>query len=488
MEQKQEFSRIRSFIWPIHGYELKKFLPLTIIFFFISFNYSALRNLKDIFVIDNVSAEALYFIKMFGVTPLVVFYTLVYNTLINKVGRHNLFYGVIAYFLAFFTIFTFVLYPNAEYLTLNSFYDYFNTLAPNFNGFWGAIKYWFFSLFYIHAELWGTFGISVVLWSFINEITSVKQSKRFYSFLALGANIALIFSGSFLKMFKNNRIALVYMVIASGILTLLIYSWFYGRIKANPADYQIEEKKSRKKKPKLGFVESLKFLFTSKYLGLIAVLVLSYGFVISLIESVWKSQIKILQQVSSDTGLLEEIYGNEVILIGIVSIISIFTAASWIIKKSWLAGALITPIIASVLGAIFFSFMLFGRELTFFQSIFGVSSLMIAVVVGMLQVVFIKAFKYTLFDPTKEAAYIPLDSESKLKGKAAVDGVGGRLGKSGGSMLLTFVLIPFLGGGRIDGAIGYILAIVAIALFFWIVAAIKLDKEFKKKLAEGSKE
>jgi AAA family ATP:ADP antiporter len=91
---------------------------------------------------------------------------------------------------------------------------------------------------------------------------------------------------------------------------------------------------------------------------------------------------------------------------------------------------------------------------------------------------FIKSAKYTLFDPTKEITYIPLDENSKVIGKAAVDGVGARLGKSLGSLILTTWLVPFVGDGQIQNVKQYILVMLAIIIVIWLVSVNRLNTMF----------
>jgi AAA family ATP:ADP antiporter len=94
---------------------------------------------------------------------------------------------------------------------------------------------------------------------------------------------------------------------------------------------------------------------------------------------------------------------------------------------------------------------------------------------GSLQNCLARASKYTVFDATKELAFVPLNKESKLKGKAAIDGVGSRLGKSGGSLMHQSLLMVF---GTVTLSTPYVAALLLGAIGVWISAVRALGKRF----------
>ena len=122
-----------------------------------------------------------------------------------------------------------------------------------------------------------------------------------------------------------------------------------------------------------------------------------------------------------------------------------------------------------------------GLELAAF---FGTGPLALAVMVGTAQNVLSKATKYSLFDSTKEMAYIPLDDEMKTKGKAAVDVIGGRFGKSGGGIIQStfFILMPAF---TFTEATPYFAGIFFVVVILWLLAVKGLGKEYYKKLEEN---
>lgn len=65
---------------------------------------------------------------------------------------------------------------------------------------------------------------------------------------------------------------------------------------------------------------------------------------------------------------------------------------------------------------LFFSLVLFSGPLEPGLAAMGLTPLYAAVLVGAAQNIFSKSSKYSLFDPCKEMAYIPLDQETKVRG------------------------------------------------------------------------
>ena len=146
----------------------------------------------------------------------------------------------------------------------------------------------------------------------------------------------------------------------------------------------------------------------------------------------------------------------------------------------WGVAALVTPTMVALTGGIFFSLILFNAQLLPLIAALGTTPLMVAVFVGAAQNILSKSAKYSLFDPCKEMAYIPLDAEAKTKGKAAVDVIGNPLGKSGGSLLQQAMIFSF---GSLAASTPYLAGVLVLTIAMWYKAARSLNVMFKDAMA-----
>ncbi|MCF7852440.1 MAG: NTP/NDP exchange transporter [Simkaniaceae bacterium] len=492
-DTNSEFKGLRGILWPIHGFELKKFLPMGLMMMCILFNYTILRDTKDTLVVMSPGggAECLSFLKLYGVTPAAILFMVVFMKLANVLSRERLFYAVLLPFLVFFGAFGFIIYPNKELLHLGL--DTIQSLQarfPNLHWFIPVIGNWSFSMFYILSELWGSVVLSMLFWQFANQITKVNEAKRFYGLFGMLGNVGLLLSGPTIMLtakyaktlpthidsFGVNLKMLMGAVIVAGIVVVFTYRWMNKNVLTDPNLYEEGQESKKKSKAKLSVMESFRYILKNPYLMMIAVLVLSYGVAINLVEGVWKGQIKIAFPNKNDYNMF---MGQFSTWTGAITILLMVIGNNILRRLSWRKAAIITPIMVLVTSSIFFFVVWSGNKSTPFTPLFGsITVVLAAVIVGQIQNVLSKGTKYSLFDSTKQMAYIPLDPEVKVKGQAAVEVVGGRAGKSGGAAIQS-TLLALIGGNVSLASLTFILGpLVIIVCLAWTFSVVGLSRRF----------
>jgi len=495
------FKGLRGIFWPVHGFELKKFLPMGLMMMCILFNYTILRDTKDTLMVNapGGGAECLSFLKLYGVTPAAILFMIIFIKLANVFTRERLFYMVLAPFLIFFAAFAFIIYPNKEALHMSmASIQAAQASVPNLHWLIPVVGNWSFSIFYILSELWGSVVLSMLFWQFANEITKVTEAKRFYGLFGMLGNVGLLLSGPTIILtakyaktlpkdidsFGVNLKLLMGAVLVSGLVTILTYRWMNRNVLTDPQLYQPGQGK-KKEKAKLSVVESFRYILKNPYLGLIAILVLSYGVAINLVEGVWKGQIKIAFPDMNDYNMF---MGQFSTWTGAITILLMVVGNNILRKLSWTKAAIITPIMVLATSAVFFFFVWNGTKSTPFAPMMGTTVVLVAVLVGQIQNVLSKGTKYSLFDSTKQMAYIPLDQEAKVKGQGAVEVIGGRAGKSGGAFIQS-TLLAVIGGSVSLASLTYILGpLVLVICGVWAFSVLGLGRKFNALVASKEAE
>jgi AAA family ATP:ADP antiporter len=474
---------------------------MLLLFFLISINYHLLRIFKDPLIITapNSGAEVIPFLKVWAMLPSAVIMTFIFTKMAGTLHREKLFYWVLGFFLTFFFLFTLFLYPYREALFCDKLADFLQGLLPSgFKGLIAMVRYWMFSLFYVMAESWSNIILSVLLWGFANSVTSLTEAKRFYALFGIGVNASGMIAGEFGESLATRMESMTScpsilsflgaktswdqtffffmgIVIVCGLLSLFLFRWMSRKVFTDSLPSATDF--SAPKKPKMSFRETLRYVAKSNYLIYIAIIVLAYNLVINLTEVVWKSQMK---ELYPDPGKYTASMSKVTFYTGLLATLgSYFLTGNIIRRLGWRWAALVTPVIMGVAGVGFFTF-LFLRHFDFasqlIYSLLGASPLMICVFFGSMQNVMSRSAKYTVFDSTKEMAFIPLSQETKLKGKSAIDGIGSRLGKSGSSLILQILLMFF---STPIACSPWIFILMLVTIVGWILSIRILDRKFQ---------
>lgn len=495
MAPQAPFSRWRNALWPVHRYELKKLIPMLLIFFLISFDYNVLRIMKDTLVVTAKSsgAEVIPFIKVWVMFPGALLLTYLFTRLSNRFKRETVFYLMLSIFLGYFFLFVCVLYPARDLLHPHAAADVFEAMLPvGFKGFVAMCRNWTFTTFYVMSELWSNIILAMLFWGFANQVTRLNEAKRFYGLFGIGANLSGVAAGQSSAWFSSQQfntylpfgttaweqsmMMLVGLVVLAGIASMFLFRWFNKVVLTDPRfSDSVEEKKAAEEvRGKLSMRESFAYLVRSRYMIYIVIIVVAYNIVINLVEVVWKHEMRELYPNPSDYNLY---MSHVTTIIGVIATLTaLFISGNSMRKCGWTFTAMLTPVILFITSIGFFGFFFAKGEMAdVVVQLFGATPLAMVVFFGSAQNVLSRAAKYTVFDATKEMAFVPLSPQDQLKGKPVVDGIASRLGKSGGSIIHATLLVSF---GSLAASAPYVAVILLSVIGLWIAATRLLGKQF----------
>ena len=492
-DSNQSFTGLRALIWPVHNFELKKLLPMLGIFF-LSFDYNVLITMKDAIVVTAASsgAEVIPFIKVWAMFPGAILMTYLFTRLSNRLSKEKVIYTMLGLFLAYFFVFTFLVYPSRESLHAHNLAHYLEQILPvGCKGFIAMIRYWSFTTFYVMSELWSNIILFLLFWGFANQITQLAEAKRFYGLFGIGANFSGVAAGSasifccslglILNLpfgsdaWEQSMMLLIALILLAGVLAMLLFRWMNKNVLTDERYYDRQDASEEHQiKGRMSMRENFSYLFKSEYLIYLAIIVIAYNCVINLVEVVWKHEVRALYPNPQDYTL----YMNQITAIigAIATFTSIFVSGNSIRKCGWTFTAMLTPTILLITSIGFFGFFFFKNYLFGFTSvILGTTPLAVAVFFGSAQNIMSRGAKYTVFDATQQMAFIPLSAESRLKGKAAIDGVCSRLGKTSGSIVHQSLLLTF---STITASAPYVASFLLATILIWTIATYVLGKKF----------
>lgn len=470
------------------------------LFLLVTFNYNVLRTMKDALVVTAKmsGAEIIPFIKVWAMFPSAILMTALFSFLTNRYSKETVFYALVGVFVGYFTIFL-VLYPLQDRLQPHSSADWLARVLPaGFKGLIAMYRYWLFTGFYVMSELWGSVIHGTLLWGFANQVTSLDEAKRFYGLYGVGANLSGILAGQVSIALCSNTyhawnpyghtawdqsiLYILITVLIAAMATVALFQWICSHVLTDPCLYDPREATGEQAvRGKVSLMENFLYLVRSRYLIYIAIIVLGYNIVINLTEVIWKHEVKLLYPNPQHYNL----YMNRISsILGVLATLSgLLLAGNAIRVLGWTLTALMTPLLLLITSLAFFTPFLFGSS----QApawLGGMAALPLSLVVffGTLQNCLARTAKYTVFDATKEMAFVPLDTDVKVNGKAAIDGVASRLGKSGGSVIHQGLLVLC---GSLSASAPWVGLFIVGTLLVWMWATRALGEQFAEKTRDA---
>ncbi len=468
--------------WPLSEHQ-KQVILMSAIFFIICVIHNILHTVKDALIItaEGSGAEVIPFIQLWIMLPMTFVAAFFFTSYLKRYGLAAVINRSLIIFLAFFVIFACFLYP---YRSIIEPHHYADTLADylpqGLNGFIAIGRNWTLSLFFVLGDLWGCVVTSVIFWSLANEITPLQEAKHTYSWVRIGGALGAIIGGQFpaLASFAVPHISVyaLLVVIICGCVTLMALfprlMRSFDCLSHKPTETNDQQEMHQ------NIWQQVRYLFRSRHLLCLAIMVIAYDLVMGLFELVWKAQVK---EIYPDFNRYSTFLGLSFAIGGALTVLFAFATPLVLTHLGWTKTALVTPIFLLIIGLLFFGLLIFRESI----HLDPILLLTIAVILGAVQFSVGRASKYSLFDISKDMAYIPLESHLKAQGKAAVDGLGPRMGRTGACLVNQGLLLTFT---TVGAGISIFAVLIVGIIMAWMMATKLLGRDMQVLVKPGEDE
>ncbi|MFC1841715.1 NTP/NDP exchange transporter [Candidatus Dependentiae bacterium] len=453
---KQFFIKIAQTIWGKFDSkaELRKFLSLAAIFFFVILVYWTLRPIKDSVFFVTVGAHNLPWAKIFSalfVLPVVMFYM----KIVEKFQREKVFYTMMGIYAVTALAFTFAFMSPTIGLA--------NTTVSSSR--WiGWLWYWF-------IESYGSVIIAS-FWVIVTDITLPDSAKRGFPLIYIFGQLGNIVGPYFItaKNLGFTNSAPIPAICAAIMILIAVMLWLF--MKYTPKDQlkryegkqegkQVEGAKTKKKK--VGFVEGIKTIFSNGYLMGILFIVMVFEVIVTIFDYQFKLMARTAFPLEIDSSAYLAQYAYTT---GIVAFLCVLFGINSIQRKLGIfVSLLVTPLL--VLSAVFLLWSYPILNVAFWIMVFS------------------KAVNYALNQPTLKNMYIPVKKETRYKTMGWIEAFGGRSSKSIGSAINLLRKLYTSKYGVVGAALFLnVSSSISIALVgIWFLVAFYLSTKHKKAIA-----
>ncbi|NGX59542.1 MAG: ADP,ATP carrier protein 1 [Chlamydiae bacterium] len=484
---------IKKLIFTVKKSEWSLFGLMFLIVSLININFNVLRSARNALVVASEGGSAAFipYFELFGTFPASILLTWGISRLMRVFSFRSIFSLTMIFFLSFFIIFPIWILPHRE--VIHTLLEKPFGLFFDFSRLKAALNHWPDLIFYIMAELWKVALLSVLFWGFINQRLSLEMAKRFYPPLMLGSSIGAILAGPITvfctsercwKLFslsperwQHSLYFLTFYLVLFGLATLFAFNALYKKLKIQEVSFEEEAKEKTPFKLRLlSLSSSFQYLLKSPYLLSLLFIVIAEYVSYALGELIFLETLKERFPAPEDfCGYL----GRLTLWTGILTAFCAVILTPFLLQKfRWSYSAMLTPVLMVLMTFAFFTAIYLGKI-----NVFGSSPLPFIVFLGSLHFCIGRSIKYTVFDTTKELAFIPLSQEAQVKGKLVIDGIGSRLGR-GTSSLLSITLFLLVGGPGESAIFAGIIA-TSFALLS-LPAARSISREFEKTQTQES--